>query len=410
MNLVYPDWLNEEFVLKILRLAEKDDSVKVTSIHLSPATKRGDNYTSLMYRVTAKFKSRNFPSTIKSVVVKHKPDSDCEIELQDIEGRFKAEASMMTDTLVEMNHLLSNEPALSAKAYFWQEKNPVILVLEDLVSKGFRMVNRYEQLDFDHSLLAIRNLARFHASSFALGEINPSAIRRYTSGFFAADQLPVFWQYFEKSLRCLTGIIADMPELGPRYAEKISKLEPHATRKAMEVSTCDPKEFNVLCHGDLWSNNMLYRYDDQGKPIEHIFVDFQLPIYNSPVWDITYFFSTCLPDDGVRQNLLLEYHETLKSTMRRLKCRTATPSLEEFEKKIQERKFLEVAVTLLMLPIILARGDEIKDLNDLEIVSKDFNPPCLRSELFLNILKHRMPVWDEIGLLDIDRNVKNYEV
>lgn len=88
-----------------------------------------------------------------------------------IDEMFEEESAMMMDTLVKMNQLLSDESeALSARAFYSRSSDPVTLVLEDLVPLGFRMTNNGTQLDFDHAVLAIRTLAKFHASSFALGE------------------------------------------------------------------------------------------------------------------------------------------------------------------------------------------------------------------------------------------------
>lgn len=36
------------------------------------------------------------------------------------------------------------------------------------------------------------------------------------------------------------------------------------------------KHKNVLCHGDLWANNIPFKYGDDGKPVECCLVDFQL--------------------------------------------------------------------------------------------------------------------------------------
>ncbi|EFN64731.1 hypothetical protein EAG_15426 [Camponotus floridanus] len=37
---------------------------------------------------------------------------------------------------------------------------------------------------------------------------------------------------------------------------------------------------------------MMFKYNDDGKPIDHVFVDFQLCYYGSPAIDLIYFLST----------------------------------------------------------------------------------------------------------------------
>lgn len=70
-----------------------------------------------------------------------------------------------------------------------------------------------------------------------------------------------------------------------RYAEKIDKLAEKIYDKAAEISKCRPDEFNVINHGDFWVNNMMFRYNEEGKPIDHIFVSitirFTFVVYHS---------------------------------------------------------------------------------------------------------------------------------
>lgn len=75
---------------------------------------------------------------------------------------------MMSSTLMDMEKILG-DTKLCGKCLYGQE-NPPAIIIEDLGELGFRMADRHAGLDFQHALLAIRNLAKFHASSVAIIE------------------------------------------------------------------------------------------------------------------------------------------------------------------------------------------------------------------------------------------------
>jgi len=57
-----------------------------------------------------------------------------------------------------------------------------------------------------------------------------------------------------------------------RYSEKIMKFADNIYNIGVKMTKCHEDKFNVINHGDCWVNNMLFKYDDNGKPIDHIFV------------------------------------------------------------------------------------------------------------------------------------------
>lgn len=66
-----------------------------------------------------------------------------------------------------MNKLLRNlnEDVLSACVHYTSLEYPAVLVLDDLTSAGYKLANRNVGLDLAHSELAIKSIAKYHATS-----------------------------------------------------------------------------------------------------------------------------------------------------------------------------------------------------------------------------------------------------
>ncbi|XP_018355495.1 PREDICTED: uncharacterized protein LOC108756291 [Trachymyrmex septentrionalis] len=398
-------WLDRNinlcFVEKILRKSENDDSIKVINIVSKPATSKGDNYTSDMIRITAEYLHNSKIKGTKSIIIKLTPVDGIRQKIVTQADLFHREILMMSDTLDKMNKLLRPEHRLSAKILYGQNENPTLLVIEDLASLGFRMADRSSGLDLDHSLLAFRGLARFHATSVALCEKNPTQKEMYLKANYN-HQSPEIKSFLNMGTKALADEIANWPE-AKKYSEKVSKLSDHMVQIGIDVHMLCEDEFNVINHGDCQVNNMLFKYDNNGKPTDQIFVDFQLCTYASAALDLIYLLNSSISFDVIEHKtdiLLNEYLHILSTTMKQLNCKTQPPTMKELKASIKRRASYGMLTSFIVLPFMLSSKAEAKDLDEV-LGSSTYINPGLKNEIFKKILIKRLPLYDEWGLLDL---------
>lgn len=186
------------------------------------------------------------------------------------------------------------------------------------------MINqRNEPVTFDHMKLFLTALGKFHAISLAIQDQQPERFNQLAK--LMSEQ---YWTFFEKG----TGISlepkinqmrmclkesgrSDLLEkfnkaLGDDWFVTVSKL----------VSSASAEPYAVICHGDLTSNNTMFRKDSQGKPVEIQLFDWQLTRYASPVTDLViYMFCSTTKEfrDKHYEDLLKIYHQNLSDLLTR---------------------------------------------------------------------------------------------
>lgn len=126
--------------------------------------------------------------------------------------------------------------------------------------------------------------------------------------------------------------------------------------------------------------------------------------YTSPAIDLLYFLSTSPTMETIENNkdaLLDEYLNTLSSTMKQLGCKTQPPTMEKLRKSLKERAAYGMIASITVLPLVICDKSKVKDFD--EIMSSDggFENPGYQSKLYRKIMMKRLPIYDEMGLLDV---------
>ncbi|XP_017766799.1 PREDICTED: uncharacterized protein LOC108555576 [Eufriesea mexicana] len=397
-------WLNTDFTERVLRLAKDDTTIQVTDIFTKPATAKGDNYTSDLIRLVAEYTRKHGKIRISdktSLLFKFEPiEEGIRREAISKSQIFDTEIAMMSDTLQKMNDLLGSR--LSGRVFYVRMERPLCLIIEDLAPMGFRMADRQLGFDMAHCRIAIRGLAKFHATSVALCEKEPKHKDLYWRGIFHDESPEEIKNYFITATRSLANEVENWVEGGKRYAVKLRNMAPRMFQLAVDSVRRKDDEFNVINHGDSWVNNMMFRYDENSKPIEHIFVDFQLSVYSSPAVDLHYFLSSSVSEeisDLEIESLLQDYQQTLAITMKQLECDTMPPTMKQIKKTMDERYMYALITSMGTLPIALIDKSNVQSLEEM-IRDNGQDNPGFKNPVYRRIMIKRLKKFEDAGLLD----------
>lgn len=191
-------------------------------------------------------------------------------------GNFRKEVALYTTVFPEMLDPL--EERYIPECFLGLENN--VIVLEDMAHSGYEMTNKLKPFDFEHCKILMKTLAKFHAKSLIFEEVYQKNLHDEFSHCMQETLWPLkegrAKAMFDAAVKGIVSVIELMPELDEdqRVAFKSKMIDlcvDHAGK--LLPST---KHKNVLCHGDLWANNILFKYDADEKPVECCLIDFQL--------------------------------------------------------------------------------------------------------------------------------------
>ncbi|XP_069690925.1 uncharacterized protein [Periplaneta americana] len=387
-----PRWMDKTFFEKALQSSDGDPDLTVTSTQVERATALGDNFLSVMYRVTVQVK-RGDKTEERSLIVKTEPTMEAMVQVAAKGVVFEREVKMLRDIIPEMNRLLEEimpgkcQPFGAKFIYSHKGTENNVIVLEDLKKTGFKMADKSKGLDLNHCLLVMRALARFHAASVALKKRNPKLLEP----FMKNEMIEVFGSEFKDMFSFLFANVAKeiekWPKCGERYSKKILNIAPNAADMHVKGRTRDDEEFNVLSHGDLWANNIMFSYSDSGYPLDLRFVDFQISYWVSPALDLQNFIvssTSCGLLDS--PNILLqEYYSTLEETLTLFGYKNLLPSWEKFNNLLAKRGHYATACLLSVRCSVVSQPNTFPDKDG------SFH----YSEAYMKSLKRILPVFEE---------------
>ncbi|XP_066993253.2 uncharacterized protein [Anabrus simplex] len=396
-------WLGKDFIQRALGDEDKDSAVEVLSWNVTAANAVGDGYASDMYRVTVKFQDRQ-----KShMIVKCHPQGGCREEVVRSISAFEIETGMLTEMLPAMHRLLEEaRPGefnpLSAKCLYHGSDPIEFIVLEDLRQLGFTLANRQQGLDLAHCSLALKTLARFHASSLVLHNHEPSSVECYKKGLIDVGSRKHMETLLDNSLLSLEKEVSKWPGW-EEYVYKIKKLRRSFFDRLVDLCKRKDGEFNVLNHGDMWTSNMMFKYSDD--VLEDVrLVDFQLSLFASPAIDLQYFLHTC-PSDEVRvqhmDTMIQSYHNELIRILDILGYPKHAITLQQLMKTFNDYYLYGVMAATCILPIALSDAEDNFDFEKHLAVKNcsQEGSTVYSNPRFVKVIKRLLPLFADKGVM-----------
>ncbi|XP_050351256.1 uncharacterized protein LOC126774008 [Nymphalis io] len=239
------------------------------------------------------------------------------------------------------------------------------MIFEDLNSLQYKTLNKFRTFDREHTLLALEALARFHAASIIYEEkrclllgkpynINDDHENYLNKGGYQESD-PWF-------IQCMNGALEAVKYFSKYSKDKkvlnlIEKRWNDVWKTALRLSDYSLKYRNVICHRDLWNNNILFRYLKKGVktvPDDCLLVDFQAVRCQPPAGDVMLLLYCNLEPNFRKENIatfLNHYYNVMKNIL----SSNGIPiqdvfSYDNFLKSCDEQKLWALVVSACLVP------------------------------------------------------------
>ncbi|XP_059621270.1 uncharacterized protein LOC132264938 [Phlebotomus argentipes] len=409
-----PDFLNKPWFEDILREAENDRTLSITTFELFPGTKPGENFSSSMFKAVVSYTSRGETVDSRSFIVKTMPiEEGFQKDILEEMPVFDREIAFYTEILPEMMKMMKSigdEEELAPKLIY-HSTNPAIIILDDLTKYGYEIHDGF--FDFDNTVKVVKKLAKFHALSYFINDKCNHDMNFAKYKTVMTDSLMKKMKIFYDGFDHLKDEVKNWIGF-EAVAEKLSTQGATFTKGLMEAFKPHPEDrFNVLCHGDFHVRNMMF-IKNAGDIDKTIFLDFQLCFWGSPAVDLL-FNLYALGNAECRQRrgeIVLIYHQFLTEYLNRLGSLQKPPTLLELNIELLRVGVVELLWCVCFLPFFYLDFSEIDEKVVIDPSPEDM---CkLRKMMYTNvemvtILKEVLPEQMYKGILACLKMVENGE-
>ncbi|XP_060518433.1 uncharacterized protein LOC132697157 [Cylas formicarius] len=274
--------VTEEDCVQLLKRYIKNDNFELINFKTKPYFSKGTEFFEIGFVLEINAKVQKNIKKFR-FFIKKCPDRDTpEYELLKSSESFSKETFFFARHLPNILSVLPEcRPDFAPQ--FLLEKSEGALIFEDLSVKYYVRAKRTYPIFLDrvHLSVALKTLAQFHASSIAYEEKAPSK-DEYIG--FAKNQGDAYSRWFEASIKGIKALFRNNPHYQNEIDILNSKFETYL-QSIKNIMKPQSKFYNILCHGNLHTKNILFKYDGN-TPVHCVLVGFQSVMYFLPAYDV----------------------------------------------------------------------------------------------------------------------------
>lgn len=232
------------------------------------------------------------------------------------------------------------------------------LIFEDLQKEGYFMRSKL----FNRELVtaALTTIARMHAASLI------------TENHLGESFKKLYPQAFKEKAFILTGKTGEWFNAGVHAGVEVARylgldptLIPNVCLEIQDAIKTSANKLNVISHGDLWANNLMFNND---IPPKCLLIDFQLLRYSPLAHDVSQLLYLCTSRSFRKtqeEDMLKHYYSVLCETLESNQYRGQYPSWSELVQGMEEQRLGSLITALLYFPTVLMDADRsAKIMND----------------------------------------------
>lgn len=260
VNISEPDEFNCTELHSCIENVAKINNIKDFTYHVEFACGKGENFVANVFRVeiTDTEDCGKVSVIVKTLVNTTRQELFRELHKREVKAyeEVLSRYQMIQEKLDISDRIVIPKCILSD-----MKKGNEVLILEDLVSKGYEYdtkINKQQNLEYEQVCLVLDNLAKFHALSvvFEMNDINHFIKLKnefkdilFQETFLDKSKLRNYYtNCYEDSVKLLDDLDA---------RTKLQNVE--TTLMDLLRYYTSSRTFNVLCHGDCWVNNFLFK-------------------------------------------------------------------------------------------------------------------------------------------------------